>query len=189
MCPDVDMREPRTVTQGVYGGPRIRIAENLSFNLGGFRSAPHEELRDVDTGTFVVTTRRFIFLGGKRTASVNLAQIVDVEPYQDAVAIHCSNKQRTEMFCNLDRQGFEFSVEGRNHMASVSGGVLACIIEGLIAAGEAATPPARPRVSAAGSRGAGPRSTADELAKLAKLRDSGVITDAEFAKLKAGLIG
>jgi len=188
-CPDVVMREPRTVTQGVYGGPRIRVAKNLSFNLGGFRAAPHEELRDVDTGNVVVTTKRFVFMGSKRTVSVNLTQIVDVEPYQDAVAIHRSNKQRTEMFCNLDRYGFEFNVEGRSHMASLSGGVLACIIEGLITAGEAATLPTRQRASAAGSKGADPRGIADELAKLAKLRDSGVLTDAEFAKLKAELIG
>jgi len=50
-------------------------------------------------------------------------------------------------------------------------------------------PLTRQRASAASSRGAGPRSSADELAKLAKLRDSGILTDAEFAKLKAELLG
>lgn len=42
-CPDVVLREPRRVTQGVYGGPRVRVAKNLSFNVGAFRAAPHEE--------------------------------------------------------------------------------------------------------------------------------------------------
>ncbi|MEI6451815.1 MAG: hypothetical protein WCP98_17970 [Actinomycetes bacterium] len=40
LCPDVFLREPRRVTQGVYGGPRVRLAKNLAFNLGAFRAAP-----------------------------------------------------------------------------------------------------------------------------------------------------
>jgi hypothetical protein len=44
-------------------------------------------------------------------------------------------------------------------------------------------------VEAEGAPGAGVHSVADELAKLAQLRDSGVLTEDEFATLKARLIG
>ncbi len=103
LCRDVTVREPRRVTQGVYGGPRMRLAKNLSFNLGAFRAAPHEELHDVDRGTLVLTYKRYAFIGEKRTGSAYLSQIVSIEPYRDAVAVHRANKQRLEMCCNLDR--------------------------------------------------------------------------------------
>ena len=35
VCYEVILREARTVQQGVHGGPRLRTAKNLSFNLGG----------------------------------------------------------------------------------------------------------------------------------------------------------
>ena len=92
------------------------------------------------------------------------------------------------MFCNLNRQQIVFSADGRQ-MTLISGLVAACAIEGLIARSEAAPPAAQPRASSAGAEPAGSRSTADELAKLAKLRASGDLTDEEFAKLKAELIG
>jgi len=186
-CPDVILREPRRVTQGVYGGPRVRVSKSLSFNLGAFRAAPHEELHDVDRGELVVTSKRYVFIGEKRTVSANLTMIVAVEPYLDAVAIHRSNKQRMEMFTNLDRYGFDFEWEGRSHMASVSGLVVACALEGLMAGGEAAVPASRN--SAAPRRGSDPPSTLDELERLVKLRDSGALSEAEFEKLKARLIG
>jgi len=113
--------------------------------------------------------------------------IVAVEPYLDAVAIHRSNKQRMEMFCNLDRYGFDFEWEGRSHMASVSGLVVACALEGLMAGGEAAAP--APRATSAGrANGTQPSSTLDELERLVKLRDCGALTEDEFSRLKAQLI-
>jgi len=190
VCCEVTLREPRTVTHGVYGGPRVRVSRSLSFNLGAFRAAPHEELRNVDSGSFVLTDKRYIFMGSKRTASASLSMIVGVEPYQDAIAIHRSNKQRMEMFCGLGREQFSFSIEGRDHAAALNGAVLAYLIEGLVAADAAAvpTPAARAPRGARGAGGASVGSTADEIAKLVRLRDSGDLTDAEFTALKAKLI-
>jgi len=156
VCYEVILREARSMQQGVYGGPRLRMAKNLSFNLGGFRAAPHEELRDVDSGDLVLTSRRMVFLGEKCTINVDLSQIVGVEPYLDAVAIHRANKQHTEMFCNLNRQQMAFSADGRR-MTLISGLVAACAIERLIARNEAAPPPAEPRASTAGAEVARPR--------------------------------
>ena len=186
-CPDVVLREPRRVTQGVYGGPRVRVAKNRSFNLGAFRAAPHEELHDVDRGEFVITSKRYVFMGEKHTVSANLSMIVGVEPYLDAVAIHRANKQRMEMFTNLDRYGFDFEWEGRSHMASVSGLVVACILEGLIAGDEAST--SQRHTATRHAKDGEPRSTLDQLDRLVRLRDQGAITDEEYAKLKAQIIG
>jgi hypothetical protein len=95
-----------------------------------------------------------------------------------------------EMFCGLGSEQFSFSVEGRDHTAALNGAVLAYLIEGL-AAGDAAAAPAPAARAPRGARGGGGASagsTADEIERLAKLRDSGDLTDAEFAALKAKLI-
>ena len=190
VCSKVTLREPRTVTQGIYGGPRIRVSRTLSFNLGGFRAAPHEELRDVDSGNFVLTDQRYIFMGSKRTATASLSMIVGVEPYEDAFAIHRSNKQRMEMFCGLGHELFSYNFEGRSHTAPLNGAVVAYLIEGLGTAGPAmASAPAASQPKSkrgAGSTSAG--STASEIERLVKLHDRGDLTDAEFAALKAKLI-
>ena len=154
VCYDVVLREPRSVRQGVYGGPRVRVSQNVSFNAGAFRSAPHEEMHDMDTGDLIVTNGRLVFLGGKRTLSANLAQILHVEPYLDAVAVHRTNKQCTEMFCHLNRQKVGISVGGRNQMTLLSGAMVAACIEGLIACG-GVTPSAAPSRTAANYAPAG----------------------------------
>ena len=138
----------------------------------------------------MLTDKRYIFMGSMRTASANLSMIVGVEPYQDAIAIHRSNKQRMEMFCGLGSEQFSFSVEGRDHAAALNRAVLACLIEGLVAAdaAAAATPAARAPRGARGGGGASAGSTADELERLVELRDSGDLTDAELTALKAKLI-
>ena len=137
----------------------------------------------------MLTDKRYIFMGSKRTASANLSMIVGIEPYQDAIAIHRSNKQRMEMFCGLGSEQFSFSVEGRDHTAAPNGAVLAYLIEGLVA-GDASTAPPSAARSPRGARGggAGAGSTADELERLVELRDSGDLTDAELTALKAKLI-
>ena len=105
-------------------------------------------LHDVDRGALVLTNKRYAFMGEKRTVSASLSQIVSIEPYRDAVAIHRANKQHMEMYCSLDRYGFPFAWEGRTHEAILTGRVVACAFEGLIAESEA-TPPARRPTSAA----------------------------------------
>ena len=137
----------------------------------------------------MLTDKRYIFMGSMRTASANLSMIVGIEPYQDAIAIHRSNKQRIEMFCNLGSEQFSFSIEGRDHAAALNGAVLAYLIEGLVAGDASTAPPSAaraPRGARGGGAGAG--STADEIERLVKLRDSRDLTDAELTALKAKLI-
>ncbi len=168
VCYEVVLKEARAVQQGVLG-------------------RPHEELREVDSGDLVLTTRRYVFLGQKRTISVDLSEIISVEPDGDAVAIHRANKEQTEMYGNLNTEEIAFTSDGQRTL--ISGLMVACALEGLMAQSRAASPPAQVQVAQSGAGALPSRSTADELAKLADLRDKGVLADEEFAKLKAELIG
>jgi len=168
VCYEVVLREARSVAQGLYGGL-----------LG--------KLHDVDKGDLVLTTQRYVFLGEKRTISVELSEIIIAEPYEDALAIHRSGKQQTEMYGNLNTQEIAYTDDGQ--LTLISPLVVACALEGLMARHRAASPPAAAQFPTSGADSLPTQSTADELAKLADLRDRGVLSDAEFAKLKAELIG
>jgi hypothetical protein len=71
----------------------LRSGENLAFVC---YEVILKEPHTVDKGDLVLTTRRYVFLGEKRTLSVDLSEIIGVEPYGDAVAIHRAGKEQTE---------------------------------------------------------------------------------------------
>jgi len=162
----------------------LRSGENLAFVC---YEVILKEPHTVDKGDLVLTTRRCVFLGEKRTLSVDLSEIIGVEPYGDAVAIHRAGKEQTERYGNLNKQEIAYTADGQRTL--ISGLVVACALEGLMAQSRASSPPAQAQVSESGAGALPTRSTADELAKLADLRDRSVLTDEEFAKLKAELIG
>ena len=128
--PDVTLREPRSVTTGGYGGPSIHVAKGLTLRVGAFRAQSHEELKDIDSGTLVLTTKRLVFAGTLRSLDVPLARLVSVDAYSDAVAVRRTGKERTEIFFGLDRHRYEFVVEGRSYTEPFSGLILKYAIEG-----------------------------------------------------------
>ena len=133
--PGITLREPRAVSRGVYGGPSIRVAKGLTIRVGGFQAQSHEELKDIDTGTLVLTTKRLVFSGNKRSVENMLAKLISVDAYDDAVAVRRTGKERTEVYVGLDRSTYEFAIEGRNYKEPFSGLILKYMIEGLVGAG------------------------------------------------------
>jgi hypothetical protein len=130
--PDVTLREPRAVTTGGYGGPSIHVATGITLRAGAFRAQSHEELKDVDSGTLVLTTKRLVFAGALCSLEVDLAKLVSVDAYADALAIRRTGKERTEFFFGLDHYRYEFTVEGRHHIEPFSGLIIKYAIEGLL---------------------------------------------------------
>jgi hypothetical protein len=130
--PDVTLREPRSVTTGGYGGPSVHVAKGITLRVGAFRAQSHEELKDVDSGTLVLTTKRLVFAGALRSPEIALAKLISVDAYSDAVAIRRTGKERTEIFFGLDRHRYEFVIEGRSYTEPFSGLILKYAIEGQV---------------------------------------------------------
>jgi hypothetical protein len=90
VLPSIDLMELRAVRYSIrrgrsaYGGPTIRVARGLSFRLGGSDSIGHtmsestDELRQIDNGTLVLTTKRLAFLGSLRTNNSSLDDLMSV---------------------------------------------------------------------------------------------------------------
>jgi hypothetical protein len=56
--------------------------------LHASQSESSDELRNIDEGTLVLTTKRLAFLGSLRTSNVKLDDIISVQSFADGVQIH-----------------------------------------------------------------------------------------------------
>jgi hypothetical protein len=129
--PNIALHEPRTVSRAVYGGPSVRVAKGLWFRGGVAQSESHEELRQLDVGTFTLTTKRLVFSGEKKTIEVPLNKIVSINPYTDGISLSRSGKERREYLIGMNRYQFNITINGRKYTQLMSGAVLVDIIEGL----------------------------------------------------------
>ena len=133
---DISLLEPRTVRSGIYGGPSFRIARGMYVRLGAFRSESHEEIQQVDKGTLVLTNKRLVFLGSKRTLEIDLRKILSMEPYSDALGVRISGKTRTIYFSGMDKTKFTLTFTDqwgtRTYEEPFTGLVLMCAIKGMI---------------------------------------------------------
>ena len=134
---NITLQEPRAVrqTHAAYGGPTIRVAKGVSFRLGGAsaRSESHEEIRDIDWGSLILTSKRLIFIGSKRTTNIDLRKIMAIEAYTDGIESQRENKQKTEYFKGTNSTVVNFNIDGRQSSIPLTGVVLRAAIQGAIA--------------------------------------------------------
>lgn len=137
ILPNITLKEPRSVrtSSGYYGGPRVRIAKGVSFGLGRFGSSSesHQEIRNIDSGTIVVTNSRFIFAGKMKTISLDIRKILQIDPFTDGIGLHRDGREKTQYFLWANNlASIKFSQEGREQSQPFSGLILQCLIEGAI---------------------------------------------------------
>jgi len=128
---NISLSEPRAVRTGGYGGPSVRLAKGLSFRLGGFKAESHEELRNIDQGTFTLTDKRIVFSGNKKTISVSLNKVISINPYSDGISITREGFSKTQYFGGLPKANISFNVKDKTYVEQFSGLILMYLIEGL----------------------------------------------------------
>jgi hypothetical protein len=94
VCSDSRLAEERSI--GNYTGMSFRVARGMYYRTG--QSTGDTELRIIDTGKLVLTTKRLVFVGSKRTASTELRKLVNVDHYADAITIHKDGKAKAETY-------------------------------------------------------------------------------------------
>lgn len=128
--PSVEFHEDRMVRHSTGGAVRIM----KGVYLGGSRSESHPERRHIDTGQLVLTNRRLVFVGSRKSIDADLRKIVSLEPYEDGIAVNRSNKKNTEWFI---RKFDDVIINGKTDREDVNitldGLVLKYLIEGAIA--------------------------------------------------------
>lgn len=96
--PNVRLFEERStrVSSGTRAGVRVMKGVYISQSITG----PEYEgvVKHIDSGSFVITDKRYIFTGEKRNIDQSLGKITTVEIFPDGISIARSNKQKTEYF-------------------------------------------------------------------------------------------
>lgn len=124
--------ESRAVRTGGYSGTRVRIAKGVSVNVGGFKAESHQELREIDSGTFTLTNKRLVFTGKLKSITIQLGKIVTVQPWGDsAIAITKENVQKVQYF-SIPEADLQVSVEDRPYEQPLTGEIMAWIVSGAI---------------------------------------------------------
>jgi hypothetical protein len=74
--------------------------KGLSFRFGSgtSQSESFDELRHIDSGTLVLTTKRLAFLGDLRTTSAELGDLIGIHAFADGIKVHRARKQRAEHY-------------------------------------------------------------------------------------------
>ena len=110
VLPGVDLLELRAVRRSIRrgrsisGGPTIRLARGLSIRLGASgstgvsESESFDELRQIDHGTLILTTKRLAFLGALRTNSTDLQDLIGINDAGNGIQVHRERKQKAETY-------------------------------------------------------------------------------------------
>lgn len=95
------LQEIKTVGySGRSQGVSIRIAKGLSYRTGGSRGQPIQGGVIVSTGELVVTSRRVLFAGDRKSFSLDIADLVRVTPYTDGIGLSSENKTFTVLIAD-----------------------------------------------------------------------------------------
>ena len=71
----------RRVYQGGSRGASIRMAKGISFRVGSNKgdSVSEDYLKEIDTGEFILSNKRIIFVGGSKSWNISLAKLMRVQ--------------------------------------------------------------------------------------------------------------
>lgn len=79
----------------LYGGGGTRIK---GVYVGGGASESHQRLREIDTGTLVLTNQRLIFDGSMENRALNLKDIISASAWTDAIEVSSSRRQKSQVY-------------------------------------------------------------------------------------------
>lgn len=97
-----ELIEEKTVSTrvGGYSGVSVRVAKGVTLHTGGSRghTLKHAEKTITDTGMLVITNKRIIFSGQKKTISIPYSKVVVIIKYDDAITVSRTGKTKFEAF-------------------------------------------------------------------------------------------
>lgn len=79
----------------VFGGGGTRVA---GVYIGGGASEAHERLRQIDSGTLILTNQRLVFDGQTQSRAVNVKDVISATPWSDAIEVSSSRRQKSQIY-------------------------------------------------------------------------------------------
>jgi hypothetical protein len=98
VLPGVHLLESRAVRRSGndHGGSTTRVANGVSARPGAgvSQSESQDDLRSIDDGTLVLTTRRLAFIGSLRANTISLDDIIGIRDSIHGIQVHRARKDR-----------------------------------------------------------------------------------------------
>jgi hypothetical protein len=97
-----------------YAGVSYRTSQRTTVRAGQARSvSTPDEIRPIDQGTFVVTDRRFVFVGRTQNVTWDFGKLVSTNEGRGMLVFHVSNRQRAQgiQFGRATEQVLRYAVE------------------------------------------------------------------------------
>jgi DNA-directed RNA polymerase subunit RPC12/RpoP len=79
----------------VYAGAGTRVR---GIYIGGGESRSVQSLKELDSGTLTLTTKRLVFTGSMESRVVNIKDIVSIEPFADAIQISPGKRAKRQVY-------------------------------------------------------------------------------------------
>ena len=134
--PNIKLSEPRAVRVSQSGGvgTSYRVGKGLTVHsgTGQSKSVSHDKIMAIDTGTFVITNKRLVFVGSKKSVNIDLKKILSINIFKDGISIQRENKQKVEYFTGTNKSSMDFTLEGRKQTLDLEGYLVRAIILGQI---------------------------------------------------------
>ena len=131
----ITLREPRAVrtSTGAYAGPTIHVMKGVSFRVGGAQgqSQSHDEITDIDQGKIILTNKRLVFTGSKKTLNIDLRKIINITEMDDGIELQRENNQKPEYFIGTTQTTISYKENGKRENLKISGYILKLAIKGL----------------------------------------------------------
>jgi hypothetical protein len=72
----------------------------IRYRVGSFHGQPvsQQVLTNIDSGSLVISTQRIAFIGNSKSVLIQLAKVVHVEVYNDALAIFHEGRENPDFF-------------------------------------------------------------------------------------------
>jgi hypothetical protein len=79
----------------VYAGAGTRVR---GIYIGGGESRSIQSLKELDSGTLTLTTKRLVFSGSMESRVVNVKDIVSIEPFADAIEMGIAKRAKRQVY-------------------------------------------------------------------------------------------
>lgn len=94
----VTLKETRSFTKRSSTGGALRVMKGVYVGGSSGTSRSHNEWRDIDTGTLIITNQRIIFDGRMENRVMPIDRILSVNPLLDGIEVSIENKQKSSFF-------------------------------------------------------------------------------------------
>lgn len=115
-------------------GPSFMVAKGL-YTASSIRQSKRNSninVKTLDNGTLVITNKRLVFLGSKKSVNINLNKIISIEAFENGISIQRENKQKIEYFVGTNKTSIQITIGGRKQTKHLEGYIIKAIILGQI---------------------------------------------------------